>query len=300
MKVSIVGAGRVGRVLGLLAKRAGHEIGDVVCRSALSARSARKFIGGGEARAQLQRSATDADLILICVADDGISDIAGSLADLGGRLPGPGSRKRRVALHASGAVPSEALAPLRGIGISIGSCHPLQTFENSARALATVAKSYFGIEGDPLAIRAARKFVREIGGREIVVPSDLKGLYHASAVMASGGLVALLSVCSELLSACGLAESESFAALLPLVQGTIDNVRRAGVVNALTGPVRRGDLGTLQKNLTAISLSKPEWLDLYRMLTEASLDLAKRQGMSESRVKAMRRIIKRPTGPAKS
>ena len=300
MKVSIVGAGRVGRVLGLLAKRAGHEIGDVVCRSALSARSARKFIGGGVTRYRLQPSTVDADLILICVADDRISEIAGTLAGLGGRLPGPGSRKSRVALHVSGAVSSEALAPLRGIGISIGSCHPLQTFETPARALAAVPRSCFRLEGDRVALRAARKFVREIGGRQIVLPDELKGLYHASAVMASGGLVALLSVCSELLCACGLTEPESIGALLPLVQGTIDNVRHAGLVSALTGPVRRGDLGTLEKNLTAIALDKPERLDLYRMLADASLDLAKRQGMSGSRIKAMRRIIRRSIGLPRS
>ena len=292
MKVSIVGAGRVGRVLGALAKRAGNEIGDVVCRSARSAASAKRFIGDGEARDSLQPSALDADLILICVTDDRIAGTARLLSRFDRPGSTPSSRKRRrVALHTSGAVSSEALSPLREIGISIGSCHPLQTFESPARALPRVKSSYFCIEGDPDAIRAARRLVRAIGGRHIVLPPDLKGLYHAAAVMASGGLVALLSVCSELMSTCGLTERESLDVLLPLVQGTVDNVRQSGVVEALTGPVRRGDLGTLKKNLTTVERYCPGRLDLYRILAERSLDLAKRQGMSQSRIESMRRII---------
>ncbi|MCI0488587.1 MAG: DUF2520 domain-containing protein [Blastocatellia bacterium] len=284
-RFSIIGAGRVGQTLGRLAREAGYEIGDVVCRSERSARSAVRFIGAGRPQTSESARLSQADFILISTPDDKIPDavsiVERNIAEVG----------RAVVLHTSGALSSAVLGPLAGLGLSAGSCHPLQAFADPARSLALVSDCYFCIEGDPKAVTVARRFVRSIGARSFEISADMKNLYHAAAVMASGGLVALLSTSLDMLSHCGLSEAEAIKVLLPLVEGTIANLRAVGPARALSGPVRRGDLGTVEKNLRAIASVNADWLRVYRLLAERSLPLAERAGADKESLAELRRIL---------
>ena len=106
----------------------------------------------------------------------------------------------------------------------------------------------------------------------------MKELYHAAAVMASGGVVSLLSISLEMLARCGLDEHKSRRVLLPLVEATVANVRSIGPVRALTGPVRRGDTKTIERNKRALAEIDSRWLQIYQLLTENSLaSLASRE-----------------------
>jgi predicted short-subunit dehydrogenase-like oxidoreductase (DUF2520 family) len=203
---------------------------------------------------------------------------------------------RPSVLHTSGAISGEILAPLRGFGMSVGSCHPLQTFQSPARAVESLKSSYFCIEGDPKACRAARRFVNDIGARYFEVPGDLKGLYHAGAVLASGGIVTLLSFSIEVLSQCGLTESEARKVLLPLVEGTLANIGAGGPARALTGPVRRGDAGTVERNLQALSAANRSAADLYRLLTKRAVSLAEEAGVSPDALATLRRLVDEASG----
>ncbi|HKG20593.1 MAG TPA: DUF2520 domain-containing protein, partial [Blastocatellia bacterium] len=149
MRISIIGAGRVGRTLGRLAHRSGHEVGDVVCSSRRSARSAVVFIGAGAPHGESRARLSPAGLFLISTPDDRIMDAV----ELIGGAPGTG---RPSALHTSGSLSSDVLSPLRERGFSIGSCHPLQTFPRPSRSEALVRSTYFCIEGDARAVRVAR------------------------------------------------------------------------------------------------------------------------------------------------
>lgn len=286
MRISIIGAGRVGRTLGRLARLSGYEVGDIVCGSPKSARSAVRFIGAGTphgaADARLSRSA----LILISTPDDSINDAV--------RLIREAARKtgRPPVVHTSGALSSDALSPLREQGFGTGSCHPLQTFPRASRSKALMRSTYFCIEGDARAVRLARRLVRDIGARHFEIPTEMKALYHASAVMASGGVTALVSISLEMLARCGLTESESIKVLLPLVEATVANVRRVGPALALTGPVRRGDAGTVERNLKSISEVNSDWLEIYRMLSERSLALSETAGSDARSLDDIRRLLK--------
>jgi predicted short-subunit dehydrogenase-like oxidoreductase (DUF2520 family) len=185
--------------------------------------------------------------------------------------------KRAVVLHASGAVSSDALAGLRQSGFAVGSCHPLQTFESPSQALTVIQQSYFCIEGDAAAVRAARSFVRRIGARSFEIPTDKKPLYHAAAVLASGGVTALLSVSFDVLRRCGLNEAQAQQVLLPLTQATLANVETVGPRRALTGPVRRGDIGTVRRNLEALTAYDLHGLAIYRLLAAQGLRLVESQ-----------------------
>lgn len=286
MKLSIIGAGHVGQTIGRMAREAGYDITDVVCRSRRSALSAVRFIGAGNAQASARALLSPANIILIATPDDKIKDAVELISGNASRV---GSA---VVLHTSGALTSDALAPLVALGYGVGSCHPLQTFESPARAVASARASYFCIEGGARAVRAARKLVGSMGARHFEIPTEMKSLYHAAAVMASGGVVALVSISLETLAHCGLSRAESKRVLLPLIEGTIANVRAVGPARALTGPVRRGDKGTVARNMKALAAINSNWLDLYRLLAARSLSLAEEAGLDEKSLAELRRLLK--------
>jgi predicted short-subunit dehydrogenase-like oxidoreductase (DUF2520 family) len=138
--------------------------------------------------------------------------------------------------------------------------------------------------------------VNDIGARYFEVPGDLKGLYHAGAVLASGGIVTLLSFSIEVLSQCGLTESEARKVLLPLVEGTLANIGAGGPARALTGPVRRGDAGTVERNLQALSAANRSAADLYRLLTKRAVSLAEEAGVSPDALATLRRLVDEASG----
>jgi predicted short-subunit dehydrogenase-like oxidoreductase (DUF2520 family) len=167
----------------------------------------------------------------------------------------------------------------------------LQTFENPLRACAVISQSYFCIEGDRQAARRARAFVRHIGARSFEIPTSMKPLYHAAAVMASGGVTALLSASLEALQHCGLSEARARQVLLPLTEATVANVRAVGPQRALTGPLRRGDVGTVQRNLEALAAIDPQGLAVYRLLATRSLSLIESQ-LDDAVVAALKKLLK--------
>jgi predicted short-subunit dehydrogenase-like oxidoreductase (DUF2520 family) len=273
-----------------MAREAGYDITDVVCRSRRSAIAAVAFIGAGNAQAYARARLSAAGLILIATPDDKINDAVELVSNNAPRTGGA------VALHTSGALASSALGQLIKHGVSIGSCHPLQTFESPGRAIGLAQSSHFCIEGEPRAVRAARKLVRAIGARHFEIPTEMKSLYHAAAVMASGGVVALVSISLEMLARCGLSEAQSKRVLLPLVEGTIANVRAVGPARALTGPIRRGDTGTVKRNMKALAAVDSSWLEVYRLLAARSLTLAKEAGLDEESLDELLKVRSRRQG----
>src|SRR5262249_55086502 len=117
----------------------------------------------------------------------------------------------------------------------------------------------------------ARRLVRDVGGRFFEIPEEQKELYHAAAVLASGGLAALLSISLEILGRCGLGEKEARRVLLPLVERTIANIESVGPAGAMAGPVRRGDLGTIRRNTRALAGVQPDWARIYKLLAQRSI-----------------------------
>lgn len=257
--VGIVGAGRAGLGLALALARAGHAV-RVSARHAQPVPSSLQLTVGN-----LPDWLSQVDVVLLAVPDDAIADVAGELAAAGL------IRSAQTVLHVSGALGRDALAPLASSGAALGSLHPLQSLSDPATAPQRLAGAVAAVEGDARAVVVATALARSIGMEPVPVGAARKPAYHAAAVFAANFLVTLAATAQRLFVRAGLPPDEATRALATLMQGTLDNVRAAGPGNALTGPVARGDVETIRRNLAALDGADAE---LYRTLTRATLALA--------------------------
>lgn len=260
MELSIVGAGRCGRTLGLLARRAGWRIGAVTCRKPAHAREAVAFIGAGRPSTKAEGAA----LTLIAVPDGEIEGVARSL-----RMPRGG-----VAAHTCASFGAEALRPLR----PAGALHPLRSFADPAVAAAAFRGTACAIDGDAAATRLLGRFVRAIGGKPLRVRAGRKALYHAGAVFASNYVVSVLEAGLRLFEEAGVARPEALKALVNLAEGTLTNVRAVGIPEALTGPIERGDVATVRRHIAAICERVPSLYAPYSSLGFLAAQVADAKG----------------------
>ena len=259
-----------------------------------SARRAAKAIGSNPtplAASQLD-SLPDSKIILITTPDDVIGVVAeglGRLANVSGRSSTVGARGR-IVLHASGALSSEVLAPLRAAGFAVGSMHPLVSISDRDSDADIFRNAFFCLEGDRVAVSAARSIVRQLGGQSFLLSSNNKPLYHAAAVLASGHMVALFDIASEMLVQCGLSQPRARAILIPLLRSTVANLSTRSPARALTGTFARGEAATARRHLAAIG---QHHLDdaraAYLLLGKRSLRLAEQSGVDP---KALREIAR--------
>ncbi|MBC7911497.1 MAG: DUF2520 domain-containing protein [Pyrinomonadaceae bacterium] len=288
--VSIIGAGRLGSALALALGARGFRVEAIASRRLGSARRACGLVGAQTralSLAQLDRL-SPTSIIFITTPDDAIEQTAQQLAT---KIKWSGSGC--VALHASGALSSEALSSLRAIKFSTGSMHPLISVSDPRTGAQGLGKAHYCIEGQPQAVRLARSLVRELGGQSFSIRTRDKALYHAAAVMSSGHMVALFDLATELLARCGLSEKQSRAALLPLMQSTLENLSTHAPPRALTGTFARADLSTVNKHLDALrELKTPDALAAYILLGQRSLELAKKNGADISMLKKIARALK--------
>lgn len=212
--------------------------------------------------------------VLLSVPDGAIGDVAGEIAGLGS--PGPGC----TALHLSGAQPASVLAPLADRGYATGSLHPLQTVAEPERGAERLRDAFFAFEGDEGARDAASRVVTAAGGQMLEVHANDKARYHAACVFASNYVVTCAAVATQLLAeAANIDEEEAARALQPLWHGAIANLDSLGPPRALTGPVARGDLGTVRAHLATLDGQTRE---LYKELALRALELSVKAGLDES------------------
>ena len=265
-RVSIVGAGRLGTALAVALASHGYAIDSLVARRAQRARKAATLLDGKpQALAAKQLlSLRAADVFLITVPDDQIAGVAAELSR---------AEFEGIALHTSGALASDVLAPLRKRGWHTGSVHPLISVSDSDSAL---AGAFWSVEGDAAALRMGKTIVRDLGGRSFSIRSEDKPLYHAAAVMVSGNVVALFDVALEMLMHCGLSRKTARSILTPLIASTVRSLETKDPAQALTGTFSRGDVKTVKRHLAALKSNKlADALELYRLLGRRSLKLAK-------------------------
>jgi predicted short-subunit dehydrogenase-like oxidoreductase (DUF2520 family) len=267
--IGFVGAGAVGTALGVAFTRAGWPIAAVASRDA-GRRERFVRLTGGDARAYADPAPLldEVELVFLTVPDDAIGSVAASIHLYAGQ----------AIVHTSGLLGPDILTPALAAGTQAGSFHPLVAFADIERAVAALDGATVALEGDDQLVALLARLAEAIGATPVRLAPGAKAAYHAAAVLAAGGLVALLDAIVELGRVAGLDEPAALDVYGPLARQTLDNARALGVRAALTGPATRGDVGTLRTHLAELERSAPGVLPLYVAAAEREIDLAEARG----------------------
>jgi predicted short-subunit dehydrogenase-like oxidoreductase (DUF2520 family) len=262
--IGIVGAGAVGTALGVALDRGGWPVHAVASRDPGRRERFRSLVPGVRPFADATPLVEEVELIVLAVPDDAISRVAGSLHMYSGQ----------AMIHTSGLLGAEALAGAMAAGTQVGSFHPLVAFADLERAVAALHGATIAIEGDDQLLDLLARMAEAVGGLPVRLAPGSKPAYHAAAVLAAGGFVALLDAIVELGRVAGLDETGSLAIYGPLIEQTLGNARSLGVAAALTGPMTRGDRGTVARDLATLTEHAPAVVPLYLAAAEREIELA--------------------------
>jgi len=253
---SLVGPGRVGQSLAAWAQAQGAR-----CLAVAGREGAPSLATAGQ------------DLLLIAVPDGVLAQVA---ADLAARP------QAAVALHTSGSLDAEVLAPLRGAGAAVGSLHPLKAFPQPLPDLAQAHGVFFAVDGDPAARALAHRLAAAWGAEAGEVPAAARTLYHFAATLAAGGVVTLLALAEEIAVRLRL-PAAVVRGYLELSRGAVAAAIEADaagrpVAAALTGPAARGDRATVERQLAALADLAPKKVRLVTELARETLRQKKKTG----------------------
>lgn len=234
---------------------------------------------GGAALAQ------KADIIFICVPDRAIGEAAQALAD--DILQAGINAKGRFVYHVSGSAQVDVLAPLAAIGMEVGSMHPLQSF---AAPRDSFANTGIAVDGTEAARALAEKLAQLLGAVPFYVPHEERAAYHAAACFCSNYVVTAVALAQQLVARWTADENTAFKLLLPLFNGTAQNLQNAQTAGqALTGPISRGDAVTVKAHLNALP---QEFLPVYAALGQETIKLAlQNKSISQSAAAEMEGLL---------
>jgi predicted short-subunit dehydrogenase-like oxidoreductase (DUF2520 family) len=302
--ISIIGMGRVGSAMAHALQDANYPLVSLVFRDSARAEGCRSLFPGAQLLGSEQLQLLPfTEVLLITTPDDAIAETARKVAEvMVGNRP-------RVALHTSGALSSAALSPLTKMGFAIGSMHPLVSVGYFPEGVAALRGASYCLEGHKRAVAVAENIVVDLGGESFSIKTQHKALYHAAAVLASPDIVALFDLVFELLSVCGMQRDDALRVLLGLVESTIKNLQVPHPLGggprspswALTGTFARGDVGTVELHLKALSKRQPrvlaQALELYKILGLRSLQLAKLRGLDQKKINQITKLLKAADAP---
>jgi len=285
MKVfSVIGAGRLGTSLAAGLIKKGWTLEAFADRIPAAARESVHIVGQGTATTDLGRAVRRTEVVFVCVPDDAIASVARLIARRTSAWPG------RFVYHSSGLLAAAALDPLKKQGAMTGSLHPVQTFPRKDGTSRQFRGIYWDIEGSLEAVEFALGIVRDLGGHGILIDAQSKPLYHAACSLASNAFVSLERASAALLAKAGLGPAQAEAVLLPLVQGTLQGVKELGLAASLTGPISRGDLGTVRQHMAALT-PYPRQREIYVALAAQAVELLAGVKLSPEKVRAWKRLL---------
>lgn len=266
MRIGIIGAGKVGTTLGKYLSIHGKNVTGFYSRTHESADEAATF-AETETYSSLCKLVEKSDVIFITTPDGEIHQVWGDLLHQ--------DISNRIICHFSGSLSSHVFSGREEAGASGISMHPMYAFSDKFHSYEQFHTAYLTLEGDPEAVAVMKPMWEAIGHHVLTLKAEDKIKYHAAAAMASNEMLGLMQASLDILSECGFSEKDSMALLTPLVQGNIASMLEKGCVNALTGPVERGDAQTVRKHLQALEGSKAG--KIYQSLGSTMVELAKRR-----------------------
>jgi predicted short-subunit dehydrogenase-like oxidoreductase (DUF2520 family) len=272
MKVGFIGAGKVALAMGSywLSKRV-----EILGYSSRNIESAHRLAVLTHTRtfSSPVPLAKEATLIMLTTSDDAIQDVAKTLARSSVHW------EKKIVCHMSGVHSSQILSCLYDQGATICSFHPMTSFGNVSSTSLDLKKIFFTFEGRGSRLQEMEDFLQSLGHRYEYISSDEKALYHAAACVLSNYFVVLLNTGIQMLSRSGISQENMIGCLRPLLEQTWKNVLNSGAENALTGPISRGDLGTIRLHLQKITEEgRQDWLEIYKTMGKSAIGLALQTG----------------------
>ncbi len=288
--VSIVGPGRLGGALAIALSRAGIRVERLIYRATEPADTLVQEIQPTPQLIDIGSvSRIDSELVLITTPDTEIASAAEMIA--------PRLAKGSVLMHTSGALSSRELEPAAIRGIRVASMHPLVSVSDPVAGAGHFSGAFFCIEGPAAA--EAEIVVKSLGGTPFSIETRFKPLYHASAVLASGHVVALFAAAVETLSRCGLDTEKAAEVLSPLIRSSVANLESGSVAAALTGPFARTDVEAVRRHITAFaSVGLEDERRIYLELGIKALELAEASDADRRSIADIRDLIKLAQEPA--
>ena len=284
MRIGIIGAGKVGTALGAALQAKGLHVMAVSDQEEAGLKMARRYLGDNCLYARENEEVVKlCDVIAVTTQDREIKGVARGIAGKSVDVRG------KIFFHTSGAHSSEELAPLRAAGALLGSLHPLQTFPDVESGIESLPSTFIFIEGDGGALGTLQTIAEAVGHRAVRIEGKNKTRYHLCAVFVCNLLCALLYTGEKIMHSIGI-EIEPFH---PIIRATLRNIEKKGPLQSLTGPVVRGDAGTVRSHIEAMA-GMELYEQVYRKLSLVALDMSEeRQTLTPGQIEELRRILEK-------
>jgi len=285
-KISLIGAGRAGFAIAALLANQGYKFLSVIDKNPEKGKRCGNAVSAVKYGTSLSDLDNNYDFLIIAVPDMEIEKVSSQLAGSGM------VRSGSVIAHLSGAAGSDILDECRQRGASVASMHPCMTFTENRDNY--INSFYLALEGDKKACDELSEVIISIGNKPFIISRKDKPLYHAACVTVSNFLVTLFSAGTEMIR---MQESEvPVNVFLPLIKQTIDNIEKSGAERALTGPVSRGDIETVNKHINILKSQKPELALMYAALGLQSISIAEKQGADSDKLEKIKELFLNTAG----
>ena len=283
LKLGFIAAGTVGNALAIRLSQRGYPVIAVSSRSHTSAKKLAQAISGCRAVNDNQAVANEAELIFITTPDGAIAPVVSEIK----------WRPGQSVVHCSGAASTDILEPARQLGAQVGAFHPLQTFASIEQAIDNIPSSTFAIEAEEPLLSILKDMATALDGHWIGLGASDKVLYHTAAVITCNYMVTLVKLATDLWQTFNVPTSQATKALIPLLRGTLNNIDNTGIPQCLTGPIARGDTGTIEKHLNALQKVAPTLLSTYRELGLQTIPIAlAKGGIAQQQAEELQAILK--------
>ncbi len=282
LKLGFIGAGTVGTALAVRLSNKGYPVVAVSSRSQISAENLARAISHCRVFNNSQDVVDIAELVFVTTPDDAIVQVVSQLK----------WHRGQSVVHCSGSDSTETLQPAKKLGVYVGVFHPLQTFASAKQAMENIPGSTFALEAEEPLLGTLKDMAAALDGHWIELKASDKVIYHAAAVTACNYVVTLVKLATDLWQTFHIPPHQATQALLPLLKGTISNIENIGIPQCLTGPIARGDSGTIKKHISALEEVAPAILSTYRELGLQTIPIALAKGrINEQQAQKMKNIL---------
>jgi len=284
MKFGFIGAGKVGTALGIYFQKKGYEIIGYYSRTLDSAKWAAKLTNSKSFKI-IDDLVKEVDFLFVTTNDDQIEFIDKKLACC------KSLNQNHIVAHASGVYGSDILKEVKKVGCSLYSIHPLQSFSEPCITVEKLDITVFTLEGDDNKMNIIKAMLDKTNNNYFIIDKEFKPLYHAGACIISNYLVTLLNIGFNFFEKAGIDRDKIFNAMEPLIYGTLDNIKNSNTIEALTGPIVRGDEKTILYHLENIQKNIPEELEFYKNIGLKTIEMIEGNRMDSIKAEKIKKIL---------